>query len=174
MTLPRFIREHEIAGLFALRMGLSAVLAYLAAALLHAPETTWPVMSAIIVARASGQSPGGSAFDRLAGTLAGAAAGLLGGWAAHSGMPEFVVLALVITPLAFLSSDYGAFRAAPVAALIVMSAAETHGSGVAPAVLRVGDVGLGALAALIVSRFVMPGLPSRALKQAIAELTEPL
>ncbi len=67
---------HQDALLIAGRVGVAATLAYLIAVLQHLPETYWPVMSAVIVARGGAKGAGGSASDRLIGTLAGAAVGL--------------------------------------------------------------------------------------------------
>ena len=44
-------RKHQDALLVAGRVGVSATLAYLVAVALHQPETYWPVLSAVIVAR---------------------------------------------------------------------------------------------------------------------------
>ena len=174
-SLRALIQKHEVAALYALRMGLSAVLAYLAATLIHPAETSWPVMSAIIMSRIGGQNPGGSALDRLIGTLAGAGVGLLAGFLYRRGVPEYLLLALAITPLAFLSSDRTSFRAAPIAALIVLSAtALAKGTGLGPAILRVGDVGLGTAIALFVSQILLPAFPICALRRQTAQLTRSL
>jgi uncharacterized membrane protein YccC len=94
------------------------------------------VLSAIIVARGGAQGVGGSAKERLIGTLIGAAAGLVASQLVRLGLPQWVLLFVAMAPLGFLSADKAAFRAAPVAAMIVLSAAssgkgEYAGAGVA-------------------------------------------
>ncbi len=169
--------EHQDALLIAGRVGVSAVLAYLVASLQHVPETYWPVMSAVIVARGGAKGTGGSATDRLTGTLAGAAVGLGASFLHRFGLPEWALLFLAMAPMAFLSADNAAFRAAPMAAMIVLSATasgKTGAFGLGVAALRVMDVGMGTLAALFVSYVVLPSNAMKALRKNAAALMMPL
>jgi uncharacterized membrane protein YccC len=159
------------------RVGLSATLAYLVASLQHLPETYWPVMSAVIVARGGAKGAGGSATDRLIGTLAGAAFGLAATYLRHFGLPDYILLFLAMAPMAFLSADNAAFRAAPMAAMIVLSATasgKTGMFGLGVAALRVLDVGMGTLVALFVSYVLLPSNPLRGLRRDAAALMMPL
>jgi hypothetical protein len=174
--LLAFYRTHQASFLIALRVGLSASLAYLAGSLLHLHETFWPVLSAVIVARGGAQGAGGSAKDRLAGTLVGAVVGLVTALLLRLGLPQWVLLFLAMAPMAFLSADKPAFRAAPVAAMIVLSAASTgkgeyYGAGVA--LMRVLDVGLGTLVAMFVTQILLPSNAVKVMRLDAAALTGP-
>ncbi len=168
---------HQEALLIAGRVGLSATLAYLIAVLQHLPETYWPVMSAVIVARGGAKGAGGSASDRLIGTLSGAAVGLGASFLHHFGIPDWALLFLAMAPMAFLSADNSAFRAAPMAAMIVLSATasgKTGWFGLGVAGLRVLDVGMGTLVALFVSYVVLRSDAMKGLRQDAAALMMPL
>lgn len=163
--------------LIAGRVGLSATLAYVAATLQHLPETYWPVMSAVIVARGGAKGAGGSATDRLVGTLAGAAVGLVASLLHRFGVPDWALLFLAMAPMAFLSADNTAFRAAPMAAMIVLSATtsgKTGMFGLGVAALRVFDVGIGTLVALFVSYVLLPSNAMKGLRKDAAALMMPL
>lgn len=173
--LLAFYRTHQASLLIALRIGLSASLAYLAGSLLHVHETFWPVLSAVIVARGGAQGAGGSAKDRLLGTLAGAAAGLVASQLLRLGLPQWALLFVAMAPMGFLSADKAAFRSAPVAAMIVLSAASSGkgdyaGAGVA--LLRVLDVGLGSLVAMFVSQILLPSNVIKVMRLDAAALTQ--
>ncbi len=168
---------HQDALLIAGRVGVAATLAYLVATLAHLPEPYWPVMSAVIVARGGTKGAGGSASDRLVGTLAGAGVGLVALLFARYGLPQWALLFLAMAPMAFLSADNTAFRAAPMAAMIVLSASSLgkggmFGAGVAG--LRVLDVGLGTLVALFVSYVLLPSNALKGLRKSAAALMPPL
>jgi uncharacterized membrane protein YccC len=170
-------QAHQDALLVAGRVGVSATLAYLVASLQHLPETYWPVMSAVIVARGGARGTGGSATDRLIGTLAGAAVGLVAAFLHRFGLPDWALLFLAMAPMAFLSADNTAFRAAPMAAMIVLSATtsgKTGMMGLGVAGLRVMDVGLGTLVALFVSHVVLPSNPLKGLRKNAGALMMPL
>ena len=169
--------EHQDALLVAGRVGISATLAYLIASLQHLPETYWPVMSAVIVARGGAKGAGGSATDRLVGTLAGAAVGLAASFLHGFGLPQWALLFIAMAPMAFLSADNAAFRAAPMAAMIVLSATasgKTGLFGLGVAGLRVLDVGMGTLVALFVSYVVLPSNAMKSLRKNAAALMVPL
>ncbi len=169
--------KHQDALLVGGRVGVSATLAYLIATLQHLPEATWPVMSAIIVARGGAKGAGGSASDRLIGTLAGAGVGLAASLLRHAGVPDFALLFLAMAPMAFLSADNAAFRAAPMAAMIVLSATASGKSGMfglGVAGLRVLDVGMGTLVALFVSYVLLPSNALKGLRKDAAALMMPL
>lgn len=169
--------QHRDALLVAGRVGVSATLAYFVATLQHLPETYWPVMSAVIVARGGARGMGGSAADRLIGTLAGAAFGLAATFLRHFGLPDWALLFLAMAPMAFLSADNAAFRSAPMAAMIVLSATasdKTGWFGFGVAGLRVLDVGMGTLVALFVSYVLLPSNALKGLRRDAAALMEPL
>lgn len=171
--IKNWVLHHESELMAAARVGVSATLAYGVALFQHLPEPYWPVMTAIIVARGGARGSGASATDRLIGTLTGAAFGLAASFGRHLAIPDYLLLFLAVTPLAFFSAP--AFRAAPMAAMIVLSASAAgsgaHGVGVA--VLRTLDVGLGTLVALFVSYVLLRSNPVRWLRRDAAELLDP-
>jgi uncharacterized membrane protein YccC len=113
-------------------------------------------------------------MDRLIGTLAGAALGLGASFGRHIAIPDWALLFLAVTPLAFFSTP--ALRAAPMAAMIVLSAssAGSGSHGVAVAVLRTLDVGMGTLVALFVSYVLLPSNAMKGLRKDAAALMMPL
>ena len=172
-----FYSQHQDSFLIAARVGVAATLAYLVGLLLHVHETFWPVLSAVIVARGGAQGAGGSARDRLLGTLAGAAVGLAAATLHNVGVPDWLLLFFSMAPMGFLSADKAAFRAAPMAAMIVLSAASSGKSGAegaGVAILRVLDVGLGSAVALFVSRVLLPANPARIVRRDASALMTPL
>jgi uncharacterized membrane protein YccC len=175
--LRTFCRQHQDSLLIAARVGVAATLAYLVGLALQVHETFWPVLSAVIVARGGAQGAGGSARDRLLGTLAGAAVGMVAAALHNFGVPDWLILFCAMAPMGFLSADKAAFRAAPMAAMIVLSAASsgksgTEGAGVA--ILRVLDVGLGSAVALFVSQVLLPANPARLVRRDASALMMPL
>ena len=172
-----FYSQHQDSFLIAARVGVAATLAYLVGRLLHTHETFWPVLSAVIVARGGAQGAGGSARDRLLGTLVGAAVGLAAATLHNVGVPDWLLLFFSMAPMGFLSADKAAFRAAPMAAMIVLSAASSGKSGAegaGVAILRVLDVGLGSAVALFVSRVLLPVNPARIVRRDASALMMPL
>lgn len=138
----------------ALSILLASLLSFALAQALHIPEPFWAVISAAVVGRSTMSGAFKSGLERLLGTLAGAVVGFAGALARHWPVPEMVLLALVIAPLAVITSIRRDLRAAMMAGLIVFSAASAGTSPLAPALLRVFDVLLGAGVALLVSAAV--------------------
>jgi len=92
-------------------------------------------------------------------------------------LPQWALLFIAMAPMAFLSADNAAFRAAPMAAMIVLSAAASGRTGLfglGVAGLRVLDVGMGTLVALFVSYVVLPSNAMKSLRKNAAALMMPL
>jgi uncharacterized membrane protein YccC len=87
---------------------------------------------------------------RLAGTLAGAAYGLLVAFGRSTGLPETVLLLVLVAPLGLLGALRRELRAALIAGIIVFSASHLT-SLLEPALARILEVGLGAIVAVLVS-----------------------
>ena len=115
-------RDRQAEARLAIRVSAAGGLAFAIAGWLQLPQGFWAVITAVIVMQASLGASLKAAFDRLLGTLAGAAWGglvavLLGGL----GFPHFIfAVVLALLPLAYLAAVNPAFKVAPVTALIVM------------------------------------------------------
>jgi uncharacterized membrane protein YccC len=127
-----------------LRMTVAAVAAFALARSAGLPEGHWAVLTSLIVTRPHLGATMGAAGDRLVGTLGGAA--LATGVASlrlwH--LPEIVLLLAAVAPLAALVAWRGAYRTAPIAAVIVLSAGPGEGAALVAALLRVAEIALGA------------------------------
>ncbi len=135
----------------ALAIGTAIALAYASAAATGLPERLWAVMTALIVMRPTVESTLVAGLNRALGTAVGALLGLAGvalfsrGWSANLGG-----LAIVVS-LGYASAAANGLRAAPIGALIVLSAMGDGGhlaTGVAT--LRLAQVGLGGAVATLV------------------------
>ncbi len=153
-SLKAWCAAHASDLRLALSIVLASVLSLALAQALRIPEPFWAVISAAIVGRSTMTGAFKSGLERLLGTLAGAAVGLVGALARHWPIPEMLLLVLVIAPLAVVTSVRKDLRAAMMAGLIVFSASTVAKSPLAPALLRVLDVLLGAGVALLVSAAV--------------------
>jgi uncharacterized membrane protein YccC len=130
---------------------LATFLSFVIALWLHLAEPFWSVITAAIVARITARGTLRVAIFRLLGTLAGALFGLLAAFARGTGIPESVLLILLVAPLGLLGVLRRELRAALIAGIIVFSAAAHLASPFAPALARILEVGLGALVAALVS-----------------------
>ncbi len=133
---------------FALRMTLSAAVAYAIAEALALSQPTWAVISAIVVARASAGDAFKSGRDRIIGTLTGAVLGAVLAFGRPLGVPELVLIAVGVGALAFAFTFHKAFAAAPIALVIVLSSDPSSDSSVTTALHRLTEVGLGAVIAI--------------------------
>jgi uncharacterized membrane protein YccC len=134
-----------------LDVAIAVALAYLAAVATGLPERLWAVMTALIVMRPTVESTLVAGLNRALGTAVGALFGLAGvvfssrGWTANLGG-----LAIVLV-LAYASGAANGLRAAPIGALIVLSATGAGGQfATRLATLRLLQVALGAVVAVAV------------------------
>ncbi len=127
-------------------------LAYLVSAALRLPEPVWAVTTVLIVMRPGAAATLVAGWQRVAGSVAGALCGLLGGVALHFGAPALPTTLAVVSALAFCGATSPTWRSAPIAAMIVLGAGELAGhSPVWAAVLRLAQVALGIAVAMAVS-----------------------
>ncbi len=126
------------------RTTLGGTAAYALALVLGLPEATWSVMTALIVLRAPAGRTLHAGRDRLLGTLLGAVIALgtvpLRRWS----VPDPVLVALVLAATSSLVLWRRSLAAAPVAAIIVVSAGMGAHSALGVALLRVAEILLGA------------------------------
>jgi uncharacterized membrane protein YccC len=134
---------------YALRMTLSAAVAFAIANALHLSQPTWAVISAIVVARAAAGDALKSGRDRILGTLAGALLGVVLALGRPLGVPELALIAIGVGALGFAAALNKAFIAGPIALVIVLSSDPASNSSVATALHRLTEVGLGAAVAIV-------------------------
>jgi uncharacterized membrane protein YccC len=139
-----------------LRMVVAAVLSYAIAAAAHLPEAYWAALSAVIVARPQLGAALQAGADRFAGTLIGAAIALAMSFARLWQVPDIVLLLGTLAPLGVLAARRDTYRTAPIAAIIVLSAAPAgHGAAYA-ALLRIVEISLGACIGVAMSWVLLP------------------
>lgn len=136
-----------------LQMAAAVVAAYVASLAAGLPEHFWAVMSALIVMRPNMASTFDAALDRIGSTLLGALCGLLGVWVENLGVNALFATLAIVAALAYLSAAIPAMRGAPIAALIVLSAAALIGhSALQVAFLRVLQIIIGVGVAIAISK----------------------
>jgi uncharacterized membrane protein YccC len=139
----------------ALRMVLAAVGSFALSQALHLPEAFWAVLTALVAARPHAAGTARAGVDRLIGTIAGAAVATAFALT-HLHLTQLELLFAVLVPLCLLVAVHENYRAAPVAALIVLSGGMIGHSPLGTALYRTSEIAVGALVAFIVSAVVMP------------------
>ncbi|MDR3537417.1 MAG: FUSC family protein [Acetobacteraceae bacterium] len=158
----------------AARMTVAAVVAFAAAWAFDLPQGYWAVISAIVVMQGSLGGTLGASLDRLLATIAGAGAGAV--WVlvrAHLAVPEIVLLALAVAPMALLAALRPSFRLAPITAVIVLLGA-TGEDGVFVAFHRMAEIALGCVIGGLTAQFVVPDRARNAIERGAAGLLEAL
>ncbi|MBU2410266.1 MAG: FUSC family protein, partial [Gammaproteobacteria bacterium] len=116
------------------------------------PESSWAVMSALIVVRPGTSSTLAAGFERVRGALAGALAAMVGVGSMGLGIDAAWITVGIVGLLAFWSSSAPGLRSAPITALIVMQSAATVGhSPWHVASLRLIEIGIGTAAGVLVT-----------------------
>ena len=167
--ISTWAKRHVSELRLAARTTIAALLAFATADLLHMAQIYWAVLTAVIVMQASLGGSIKATFDRLAGTLGGAAWGVIIGLALpHSGPFRLgLALALAVAPLALAAAFKPWLRIAPVTAIIVLMSTQAQQAGpLAYALDRVIEILLGVAVALAVSLFVLPNRAHGALATA--------
>jgi uncharacterized membrane protein YccC len=139
----------------ALRMVLAAVGSFALSQALHLPEAFWAVLTALVAARPHAAGTARAGIDRLVGTIAGAAVATAFALT-HLHLTQLELMFAVLVPLCLLVAIHENYRAAPVAALIVLSGGMLGHSALGTALYRTSEIAVGALVAFIVSALVMP------------------
>ena len=147
------LREHRVQLALSIRVTIAALVALALARLLQLPLPLWAVLTAVIVTQMSVGRSLMATFDYLVGTLGGAIyGGAIGVLIPHaSEIALLAVLALAVTPLAFIAAINPRFSVAPITAIIVLLIPTmTH------AIDRVIEVALGGVTGLVVSFLLLP------------------
>jgi uncharacterized membrane protein YccC len=157
--LPALLREHRVQLALSIRVTIAALVALALARLLQLPLPLCAVLTAVIVTQMSVGRSLMATFDYLVGTLGGAIyGGAIGVLIPHaSEIALLAVLALAVTPLAFIAAINPRFSVAPITAIIVLLIPTmTHATPFASALDRVIEVALGGVTGLVVSFLLLP------------------
>ncbi len=155
-----WLARHRIELRLGLRITVAGLLAFVLAHLLELKQGYWAVLTAVIVVQANVGGSLKAASDRLIGTLAGGAYGvvivtLMPGEATT--LWRGAGLALALLPLAIAAAFRPGLRVAPVTAIIVLLGVTSQTTGALPSVIeRVIEIGLGSAIAFGVSLLVLP------------------
>jgi uncharacterized membrane protein YccC len=157
--LPALLREHRVQLALSIRVTIAALVALALAQLLQLPLPLWAVLTAVIVTQMSVGRSLMATFDYLVGTLGGAIyGGAIGVLIPHaSEIALLAVLALAVTPLAFIAAINPRFSVAPITAIIVLLIPTmTHATPFASALDRIIEVAIGGVTGLVVSFLLLP------------------
>jgi uncharacterized membrane protein YccC len=169
-----FLKSRTSELRLAVRVTAAAVLAFALAKVLGFAHGYWAVITAIIVMQTSVGSLK-AALDRLLGTMAGA----LWGAAIAVVVPHeatgglAAALALAIAPLALLAAIRANFKAAPIAAFIVL--VPQSGQEVAPlafALDRILEISIGSLVGIATALLILPARAHQMLTRIAAKAAD--
>ncbi len=165
-------------GAYALRLVLAAFIAFALAQHLPGGHGYSAVFSAIIVTRPYSQGAIRAGLLRLLATAAGIAMAFVAVWLRSTGLNEYELLLLALTPLSILSAYDSSYRTALISALIMLSAPIAKVPEVDVAVARALVVCLGAVVGVVVSLIVLPqkheGVAGRQAARAVRLLLDQL
>jgi uncharacterized membrane protein YccC len=156
----------------AVRMTAAALIAYLATGMVGFHHGYWAVITCLVIVQGSLGATISAGLSRVAGTAAGA---LLGGIGAllpqlFPALPEWIILLLVIAPLALLASSKAIFRLAPLTGGLILLLAGTGNLGFAFS--RVAEIALGTVIGVLASVFILPERATSVLVEHAASLLE--
>ena len=174
-ALLRFLKSRTSELRLALRVTAAAMLAFTLAKLLGFAHGYWAVITAIIVMQTSVGGSLKAAIDRLLGTLAGALYGAAIAVAVPHANTTGLATAMVIAiaPLALLAAVKANFKAAPIAAFIVL--VPQSGQEVAPltfALDRILEISIGSLVGIVTSLVILPARAHQLLARVAARVTD--
>jgi uncharacterized membrane protein YccC len=170
-VLPKHLTDwHE--GRAAARMLIAALAAYLCTTTIHLPGPYSAVITTLIVARPHSAGVLRASFERLTATLLGAGIACAATFGRLIHMPELLLLAIALSPLALIAAHNSAFRTAMIAAIIVLSAPATGGAPLYVAGIRMLGVGLGAVIGALVSVTILPSRREIVVARTVAKLLE--
>jgi|SRR5581483_2038131 len=140
---------HE--GRSALRMLVAALVAYASSTLIHLPGPYSAVITTLIVARPHSSGVLRASFERLLATIVGAGIACVATLGRLIHIPELLLIALALLPLALITAHNSAYRTSMIAAMIVLSAPAGGGAPLYIAGIRMLGVSLGAVIGSLVS-----------------------
>lgn len=159
-SLRGLLGRHRSQLRFCLRVTVVGLTAFaLGRALMLPLNGIWAVLTAVVVTQMSAGGSLRASLEYMVGTVGGAAyAAIIGVAVPHvTPLPEAGVLALTLAPLALASAVNPNFRVAPFSAVLVLLLAGQFGEGpIGSAAIRIGEVALGGIVAVVVSFLVFP------------------
>ena len=161
---------HE--GRAAVRMLVAAIAAYISSTLLHIPGPYSSVITTLIVARPHSGGVLRASVERLVATLVGASIACVATFGRIAHLPELLLIAVALAPLALIVAHNSAFRTSMVAAVIVLSAPAASGAPLYVAGARMLGVSLGAIIGALVSVTVLPSRREIVVARATANLLD--
>ena len=163
---------HE--GRAAARILVAALAAYIATTLIHFPGPYSAVITTLIVARPHSEGALRASFERLAATLLGAGTACVATLGRLVHLPELMLIAVALAPLALIVAHNSTYRTAMIAAIIVLSAPVASGAPLHVAGLRMLGVSLGAVIGALVSVCILPSRREVLVARRVAKLLEEL
>lgn len=159
----------------AVRITVAAGLAFVAVKLAGLTQSSWAVITSVIVMQASLGGSVKAAMDRMGGTLVGAVWGALVSifLAHHSNVDTGIAILIAVAPTALCAALQPSFRVAPITALIVLI--PSGGSAVTPyayALDRVAEIALGIVVGVGVALFVLPARAQSVLANMAAKVAD--
>jgi uncharacterized membrane protein YccC len=152
MNLPPFGPEQL--G-HAVRILAACALAYSVSWLFRLPEVYWSLVTVVIVTHPDLPSTVTASRDRIVGTLIGAAVGALAILGREHGLPTLPLYAVGLVPLVLLTAAWQSLRLSCITFTIVFLA-PAGGSSFTLPMLRVVEIVIGTLAALVISLVRFP------------------
>lgn len=153
----------------AARILAATAIAYALTSAFHLHTGYWAMITAAIVVQSNLGGTLDAGLTQFAGTAVGGLLGIVGVWLrlAH-GVEEWLVLPLVLAPLALLSARDAHLRTGPVAALIVLFVSPQVGHAYGLALVRVAEITLGGGIGIGVALLLFPNRAAAALDRQIA------
>ncbi len=139
----------------------ACALAYGASRLLGLPEGYWSLITVVIVTQPDLPGTIAASRNRVIGTLIGAAMGALAILGREHGLPTLPLYAVGLVPLVLLTAAWQSLRLSCITFTIVFLAPAGGSTFMLP-MMRVVEIVIGTLAALLVSLIRLPGPAARA------------
>ncbi|HJU20063.1 MAG TPA: FUSC family protein [Stellaceae bacterium] len=163
------LARHRLESRLVLHILAAALLTFIAAEWLGLEHGFWAVLTAIIVTQASLGGSLKAIFERLLGTIGGAASGIAAALIVAPSGPVTTGLALLLAlaPVSVLFAFRPAYRVAPVTVVIVVLGSAN--SAVWSGLVRTFEIGFGAVIALAVALLFLPSHAHELLRGAARE-----
>lgn len=163
MSPVRGLRARGAEGRQALQVAVGCAVAFALYHLFNLPQGYWAVFTVVIVMQGSLGGTLTAAFDRMKGTLLGAAVGALAAVARpQTPLGLGIALALSVLITAFIAALRPTYKVAPVTAVIMLISPSGGAIGpVESAGLRVVEIFIGSVVGVLTSLLVFPARSNR-------------
>lgn len=158
----------------AIRITVAAGLAFALVKLVGLSQSSWAVITSVIIMQTSLGGSVKAAMDRMAGTLVGAVWGALVSIAIshHSNLATGLAVLVAVAPTALCAALRPSFRVAPITALIVLIPSGSTLTPYAFALERVAEIVVGIVVGVSVAMLVLPARAHGVLAAAAAKVTD--